>query len=790
MTDSFKGGNFDPIESEDYVAPLTQSYKEINDGMNNYWDQEISNYNYKASFAGKNLEALANMSSTLSATMAKQEEKRKKENISKGMLWLKENPLDIIHQERFEAEIERLKAEGKEIDEFVGRYEKKEDSDIWTSQSFRDLNGAQKYGAVVSWVEGKVQEYDPANNPELVNATNYQEYKAAENKASIQLYDKLGDLNSALVYKHVIGPQKEKEDAAYSAWNTKREAEIKAERIKIATNNLESCMANGQLGCHVDFMNERAAFVGQGNANKEYFSALSNLAGRGKLTSNQITDIELKHRKNRIKSKVDGKEYWFNDFFSSEFDAVKEKAIEFEGKLLTQNTKKKNSAALIRYNEEVKRIQGDNFDVTKGYSQDQLSELRAVQMEFITTGVTGEPLRLITNAISYGSADKLQIADMKSKALKEAKAGILTTDRLNNEFPLVASDTELKNAAARNDAPIKLRKENHKAIELLISTEPTVEGGATAGEIKVIGHFKRKYDALVKQYDSLGMENPENTAYLQIKGEVEQAVALEEDKIEGNETFKVNNDWQYFPEKLSDPTSLEGINNQLIEKLNSINKITDDIGIKILDTQQLFPNKSIEEWEKGDRIPTFAHEIAKGLTKKGITNEDGSVVTGYDVMKRQSKISNYESANKGVGITDPSFVNAFKELHPSQQKLCTLSDSPTVTGRVIATSGKENIDFIPFDQGLFVSEKAEEKGMLFSEYSAALEILPKLGISLDAFENGEDIFNLMDDHDFLEYNKSVWKWSGGTNKDALSKTIRLEEMRDHIRNKIPGYKFK
>ena len=782
MTDSFKGGSFDPIESEDYVAPLTQSYKEINDGMNNYWDQEISNYNYKASFAGKNLEALANMSSTLSATMAKQEEKRKKENISKGMLWLKENPLDIIHQERFEAEIERLKAEGKEIDEFVGNYEKKEGSDIWTSQSFRDLNGAQKYGAVVSWVEGKVQEYDPANNPELVNATNYQEYKAAENKASIQLYDKLGDLNSALVYKHVIGPQKEKEDAAYSTWNTKREAEIKAERIKIATNNLESCMANGQLGCHVDFMNERAAFVGQGNANKEYFSALSNLAGRGKLTSNQITDIELKSRKNRIKSKVDGKEYWFNDFFSSEFDGVKEKVIEFEGKLLTQKTKQKNSAALIKYNEEVKRIQGDNFDVTKGYSQDQLSELRAVQMEFITTGVTGEPLRLITNAITYGSADKLQIADMKSKALKEAKAGTLTSDRLNNEYPLVSADTELKNAAARNDPPAKQRKTNHKSIESLISKDITVEGGGTEGEIQVIAHFKQEYDALVKELDANGDPNPETTAYLTIKSKIEKAIELSKDRDQSNDTWKVKGDWRYFKEEASSANSIAAINLRLAVKMHNIEKLVDEDGINVLDTQQLFPNESIKEWEKGDRIPGFAHNVAKGFAVKGITNEDGSAVTGYDVMKRQAKISNLQNANKGLDKDDPSFVGAFKNLNPIDQKNCILHKSGAVTCRALATSGKDNLDFVPFGQGEIISGLAKEKGMLFSEYSAALEILPKLGISIEAFEDGEDIFSSMDDYELLEYNSSVWKWSGGTNKDALSKTIRLEEIKSKETN--------
>ena len=59
------------------------------------------------------------------------------------MLWLKENPLDVLTTERFEKEIARLKSEGKSIEEFVAQYESQEGSDIWTSESFRELNSAQ-----------------------------------------------------------------------------------------------------------------------------------------------------------------------------------------------------------------------------------------------------------------------------------------------------------------------------------------------------------------------------------------------------------------------------------------------------------------------------------------------------------------------------------------------------------------------------------------------------------------------------------------------------------------------
>ena len=61
MTDSFQGGSFEPERSEDYVAPLINSYKEINEGMNNYWSQELSNYKNAAQDAGKDMMLLANI---------------------------------------------------------------------------------------------------------------------------------------------------------------------------------------------------------------------------------------------------------------------------------------------------------------------------------------------------------------------------------------------------------------------------------------------------------------------------------------------------------------------------------------------------------------------------------------------------------------------------------------------------------------------------------------------------------------------------------------------------------
>ena len=99
---------------------------------------------------------------------------------------------------------------------------------------------------------------------------------------------------------------------------------------------------------------------------------------------------------------------------------------------------------------------------------------------------------------------------------------------------------------------------------------------------------------------------------------------------------------------------------------------------------------------------------------------EGQLFTGYDVMQRQKKIANIET------LDDPSSVKAYKELSVDAQKLCR-QNSSNCTTRALATSGKENTDFIPFEQGEDMKLFAEENGTTFSEFAASLEILPKLG---------------------------------------------------------------
>ena len=769
MTDSY--GTFDPVKTEDYAAPLLESYRDINQGMDNYWGQELQNYKYKAQDAGiKDLEALTNLSSAIGKRIDEQIKKRREEQITKGMLWLKENPLDVLTTERFEAEIARLKEEGRSVDEFVAQYESSEGSDIWTSESFRELNSAQKYGAVVEWAEGKVRDYDPSNNEKLQNAVTAEEYKAAEYAASVQLYKTIGALNPALVQKHVISKQKELEAAAFSKWNQKRTQEIKAERQKIARSQLISCHANGQGGCQKDYLNKRAPLVGNSAAKKELMAQYLVMAKDGTLTSNVIQDLETKNKDNEIVSSADGKTYAWNEFFAEDWVKIKQAAIDTEARNMERAQQEKNTKAMQEIPVKLKEILGDNFDVVEGLNQEQLAQIRNYQSGLAAKGVTGNPLTVLNNMLKFNDADKNLLANEKAKALKMAKEGTLNSETLKEFSQLAQIDSEITRLAKLGDDSNTLKKENHKAIGKLIDTEPTSDGeGAKPTEIKVIGEYRRQYDALVRQYKKIpNITNPEDQAFETIRKEI---AAVVEADLSGNSTDKyVSGAWKWGPTinyapnsvnaQLSEGTKIVSYVNELIEETN------DD---SILDTHQLFAPNILKSFnKKGTKPHRLAHQLAKSFAQKNIKDAEGNVITAYDIMERQGKLYGADKHNIWKTADHPTYITAFKTLSKEAQELCTKEgNSINCTARALSTTGVDNTDWIPNNEGEQLKSFAESNGTTFGEYAAALELIPLLNIDF----NNEDPFSKMDDFEWNHYWKSVYKYSGGQDKNALNNLI-------------------
>ena len=159
-------------------------------------------------------------------------------------------------------------------------------------------------------------------------------------------------------------------------------------------------------------------------------------------------------------------------------------------------------------------------------------------------------------------------------------------------------------------------------------------------------------------------------------------------------------------------------------------------------------------------IPQKAHTIAE--MHNAMYPEDQ--IDAFEVIQRQRELVGLER------LTEPAFLKDYRDLDPKEIKKYELYKTPNSSVRINATSGKENVNIIPYEQGGLFKEIAEANGTSFSEYAAAMEILPKLDIDFGV----ENPFAQLDDYELLEYNKAVFKYSGGTNKEALANTVRKD----------------
>ena len=453
MTDSFQGGTFDPIESEDYVAPLQTGYKQINQGMNNYWNQELSSYNQAAKVAGKNLEALADMSSTISGVLAQKEAEKREVDFAKGHLWFEENGVPELEMAALDAAEGELDAEGLEINKLRFAAEEKGAS-IWESLEFKKLNKAEQKGAVVAFIQNRAQAYDPSNHPDLKNATSYEEYKSAEQKHKLAFYKTLGDINPALVYKYANQTVRSKDSSAYNAWNTKRTGEIQAQEKLDAQKSFELCVKGSVDGvnCMMDHTKKYQHLFGgtPGQARVSFLNHAKTLAENGVLSPEQVNTM----LKQTFVHKGTGKEESYESAFELEANQIRDAHASYERKKLQQKDILKTALA----NEEFEEWNAQ-FDPEKlaeeGYNEKAVEEAIKIQREQ-QIKYEGYSHPMWNKIITDLSAKQIDLDEEQAKFDKDFEMGLVDQKRFDelpyqlqtkaNKQKLIDSQTYLGNA--------------------------------------------------------------------------------------------------------------------------------------------------------------------------------------------------------------------------------------------------------------------------------------------------------------------------------------------------------
>ena len=482
--------DFNPTSSRDYVPELVTGYKQINEGMNNYWTQEIDNYNYAASFAGNDLKAMGAMSEEISGILKKREDKKREVDFAKGHMWFYENGVPNETALAYDQATEELYEEGRAINEVRTDWEKK-GGDIWTSVEFKKLNKAEQHGAVVAFVEGRLQEYNPSLNPKLKDATSYEEYKAAEATYRMDFFKQLGDINPALVHKHTNKKQREKESTAYNNWNATREAAIKEEEIVTAKKSLESCVLTGADGvnCMINFSNNYAGLYGgeRGKARREGLGHILTLAKSGVLTENQtdkMLDMEYKHD--------DGHTTTYRQQYKVEANEIEDAVDDYRTSEYNRKQNENKINAHTETQEYLKKIPADKVG-EKGYDLTIIKELEQVQINQ-RLKYNGHSDPYIQTALDSLNNDKNIIKSRKRDAELAYQNGTLNSETLK-EYPLMVQlDPEIVKKAKAGDIVVVGAKEFSEDLEAMVKKKAKVTaGGFDDGANQLSRYFQAKF---------------------------------------------------------------------------------------------------------------------------------------------------------------------------------------------------------------------------------------------------------------------------------------------------------
>ena len=120
-----------------------------------------------------------------------------------------------------------------------------------------------------------------------------------------------------------------------------------------------------------------------------------------------------------------------------------------------------------------------------------------------------------------------------------------------------------------------------------------------------------------------------------------------------------------------------------------------------------------------------------------------------------------------MAIIKNAVKGVIRNMSAEEVKKYELYKTPNSSIRVNGTSGKDNVNLVPFGKGDLFKEFAEKYDTTFPEFAAAMEIFPKVDLDFGV----DNPFDKLDEYEFLEFNKDVYKYSGGTNEDALNITV-------------------
>ena len=330
MTQSYRGGSFDPNESRlNWQQSISENAKWQDRAAQQANEIIKMNAQTRIAEAGKGWDTLAELSPTVGKWIEKKHTEHLANEEAKGAEWYYLNGFPQDQAEAYDLAEQKENEASYDANELANNMEAKGEN-IFVTQRYRNLSNAAKLGAIKAYTQSKASTYSPETIPQIVNAVDPTERNAALTAYRMNFFKQFQGINPAILNKHLYPTIRANESNAYKSWYSKRAKEEADARVQKAGVELSTALAaesdepNAKVNAIMHFVNSTHTDYGSKRlARNAAMVYLKTLAQQGKITDDFLNEIKAGEFVAHDGSKQKFGKYYENEIF--EIEKVKTK---------------------------------------------------------------------------------------------------------------------------------------------------------------------------------------------------------------------------------------------------------------------------------------------------------------------------------------------------------------------------------------------------------------------------------------------------------------------------------
>ena len=762
----FRGGSFDPIQQADMATPLQQSYAEINQGWANYYQGARYNDRRRIEIAGKDVDALANLSGKLGEYVEAQLKEKRAAEKAEAYNEYYEKGLDPEAIEEHKKSKEVLVKQMESLEGIANDMQKQNTPQEVIDRFLNNMSPAKRYFYIEAWTRDQAQQYNPDEDPAVAEATTTPDRMAALRAYRQNFYKRFEGINPAILNETVFPEQQKIEQKSANKWNANQNVVRSNNREEQSKKQLITGVQQGNAQAILDYSTMfQSKHGGLGLAREKAMEYIKENIDVGLITSDNITDMG--ETMVQVPGAPKGTMRPFKDVFTKDYKTM----------LQQLDTYEKAESDRIEDRKTVEKRADENAVIG------QLREIGATFNEARTAGdlyeqkhgVRSDAIDKFAKNLSVEGRE-LTIWDNHAEDL--ARFGLLTEEKLA-EMPYQIQQKYQSMPGAVNKTAASANDTYIKSIEDLVKSHAkgTVAGNYGQTVRLKTAQLQSDYLQTLQKYkiaaatDPEKYPNPEMMALEEVTNRFEAWI-----KIPGNRTKK---GYKIFdsPETVIKNSATA---NQIIDRVNTM--LNSGEGLSILDKKILNDAGEYDSvfWTKEELIdmesqfkPGYSNATAEYIGKSFSPPLDQ-----FAVINKAREAADLKPLNEL-----PSFRWANKEIHPSLMRVLCDKDLQTDQSVCRAIGSAKSGASVLVDKGEELTQEANANNIPTSNVLAAYELI-KMGYYDNRNLPGSDNFKMDGD-----WSRVFWSHKFKYGETPEDKIESLDNLRRFTKKKKDTIKW-